>query len=332
VQLADHFDVLLKETVNLTPSSLAMLDERVSAVYRALSEDVDVGPFVLDKIPQGSWAHRTIIKPVGNNEFDADVMLLMKENPEWSESPKTYINKVHGALDRHGTYGAMPHSRKCRCVRLAYANLFHIDIVPYVKLSDGREVIVNRDEDDWEDTDPDGFTDWMREKDETANHNLRLVIRLIKYLRDHRNSFTGTRSIILTTVLGEQVSPTSKLLDAGYYSNVPTSLLHIVTDLDAWLQTRPTRPSIEDPSRSGATFDHRWDETTYACFRDRIHVHAAEITDAYYETDKERSVSKWQSIFGDGFRAAVAKESSARFGPIASGAAAATTERWGRAG
>jgi len=332
MQLADHFDVLLKETVNLSSSSLERLDSRVDAIYRALSGDEELGPYVQDKIPQGSWAHRTIIKPVGDNEFDADVMLLMEENSEWSESPKTYIDKVYAALHRHSTYGTMPHSRKCRCVRLVYANSCHVDIVPYLKLSDGREVIVNRDEDRWEDTNPEGFTAWMLERDKTANHNLRLVIRLMKFLRDHRNSFTGTRSVILTTLLGERVSSINNLLDASYYSNVPTTLLHIVSDLDVWLQARPTKPSVEDPSRSGATFDHRWDEATYAYFRDRIHAHAAEIKDAYDETDKDKSVSKWQMIFGDGFKAPATKESSARFGPIVAGAAAATTERWGRAG
>lgn len=332
MQLADHFDVLLKDTVNLSSSSLEMLGSRVDALYRALSGDEELGSYVQDKIPQGSWAHRTIIKPVGNNEFDADVMLLLEENPEWSESPKTYINKVYAALDRHSTYGAMPHSRKCRCVRLVYANSCHVDIVPYLKLGGCREVIINRDEDRWEDTNPEGFTAWMREKDEVANHNLRLVIRLMKHLRDHRSSFTGTRSVILTTLLGERVSSVNGLLDVGYYSNVPTTLLHIVNDLDDWLQARPNKPSIADPSRSGATFDHRWDEATYAYFRERIHAHAAEIQDAYVETDKDKSVSKWQAIFGDGFKAPASKESSARFGPIVTGATAATAERWGRAG
>lgn len=53
----------------------------------------------------------------------------------------------------------MPHEKKCRCVRLVYANSMHVDIVPYLKLDDGtREVIVNRDRDEWEDTNPEGFT------------------------------------------------------------------------------------------------------------------------------------------------------------------------------
>lgn len=331
MQLADHFDVLLKDTVNLSQFKLDTLNSRVTAIYNALKADPELGPYVRDKIPQGSWAHRTIINPVGDNEFDADFVLLLDENPDWSGSPKTYIEQVYGALHRHSIYGSMPHSRKCRCVRLVYANSCHVDIVPYLKLGNGRQVIVNRDNDEWEDASPEGFTAWMREKDQIANGNLRKVIRLMKYLRDHKNSFTGTRSVILTTLLGQQVSATTKLFDTGYYNSVPSALLHIVGDLDAWLQARPVKPSIPDPSGSGVTFDHRWDQATYAYFRGRIHVHATEIQDAYDEPGKDASVRKWQAIFGDGFTAPEPKQNSGRFGTAAT-ATASTIGRPGRAG
>jgi|SRR5918999_941690 hypothetical protein len=331
MQLADHFNVLLKDTVNISQWKLDLLNDRVEAVYKALRADDQIGSLITGKTPQGSWAHRTIINPVGDNEFDADFMLDMSENPDWAESPKTYIDQVYAALHRHNTYGNMPHSRKCRCVRLVYANSMHIDIVPHLNLADGREVIVNRDDDEWEKTNTQGFTDWMKNKDAIARGNLRKVIRLMKYLRDHKNSFTGTRSILLTTLLGEQVMELRTLLDPGYYSNVPTTLLHVVKDLDAWLQTRPTKPSIADPSGSGVTFDHRWDQSTYSYFRDRIHAHAAQIENAYEEEDKDRSVQLWQAIFGDGFKAPATSASSAKF-PAAATATATTTGRSGRAG
>ncbi|MGB3954794.1 MAG: hypothetical protein WBL05_05870 [Brooklawnia sp.] len=331
MKLTDYFNVLLKDTVNLGQVKLDLLDSRVESVYKALKADDQIGSLIQGKTPQGSWAHRTIINPVGNNEFDADFMLNVSENPDWADDPKQYIEAVYAALHRHSTYGNMPHSRKCRCVRLVYANSMHLDIVPHLNLADGREVIVNRDDNDWELTNPQGFTDWMKEKDSLAKGNLRKVIRLMKYLRDHKNSFTGTRSILLTTLLGEQVTALRTLIDPNYYSDVPTALLHIVNDLDAWLQDRPTKPSIPDPSGSGVTFDHRWEQSTYSYFRDRIHVHAAEITEAYEEENKERSIELWQGIFGDGFKAPTTASSNSKF-PAATPAAASTVGRSGRAG
>lgn len=337
MQLADHFGVLLKDTVNLSQSKLDLLSTRVDAVYNALKGDSEIGSLIIGKTPQGSWVHRTIISPLGNKEFDADFMLDMAENPDWADNPKAYIDAIYGALHRHGTYGTMTHSRKCRCVQLVYANSMHVDIVPHLNLADGREVIVNRDDNKWEPTNPQGFTDWMKKQDSIANGNLRKVIRLMKYLRDYKNSFTGTKSVLLTTMLGAQVTDTRKLFNPGCYANVPTTLLHVVQDLDNWLQQRPIRPSIPDPSGSGLTFDHRWGkdtesaQATYNYFRDRIHVHASEIEVAYKEEDKDRSVQLWQGIFGDGFKAPDTVSSSARF-PSATSIAVSTVGRSGRAG
>ena len=327
MKLITYFTAFLNDTVNLNRSRLNELRDRVDAIYGALAEDETFGEYIRDKIPQGSWPHRTIIKPLPGKEFDADVLLLLDENAEWSEHPKTYIG-VYKALGRTGTYKDM-RSRKTRCVRVTYANDCHVDLVPFVERGDGSRKIVNRLEDTWEDTDPEGFTTWMKEKDDTTDGQLRKVIRLIKYLRDHKGTFTGTPSIILTTLLGERVTELNKVVDPAYYGDVPTALKSIMNDLDAWLQDRPDKPSISDPSGSGATFDHRWDDTTYSNFRDKVHQYAADISDAYDEDNKDKSIELWQKVFGDDFKAPNAKESKGRFGALA---AATTTNQTGRAG
>lgn len=317
MKLADHFDTLLSDTVNINRSRLDDLQRSVEALYTVLRNDEELGPFVNGKSRQGSWAQRTIIKPVGAREFDADVLLLLDHNPEWDDNPTTYIDKVWAALQRVPTYADMatPPRRKCRCVTVTYAGDYHVDIVPCLEQSHGGKVIVNRDENRWEPTDPEGFTGWMRDQDAIAHNNLRAVIRLMKFLRDHRNTFQGTPSVILTTVLGNQVEESKKIGDPGYYSGIPTALFHIVEDLDQWLQDNRNQPTIWDPSNTGLTFDHRWEEASYQNFRDRIHSYAAKIREAYHEEDKDRSVELWQDIFGDGFRPPSAHETSGRFGP-----------------
>lgn len=328
MQLADHFGVLLRDTVNLSQGRLDLLDTRADSIYAAIRADSIFGAQVTGKSPQGSWAHRTIINPVGDKEYDADFMLLMKDVDEWT--PRDYLTKLNSALGSHATYGAMPRECKNRCVRIVYANQCHIDIVPSI-IRGGLEYIANYETDSWERTDTQGFTSWMKSKDGAARGDLRRVIRLMKYLRDHKNSFTGTRSVILTTLLGEQVSEVQAAINPSYYSNVPTSLLHIVSDLDDWLQARPNRPSIADPSGSGTTFDHRWDDATYKYFRDRIHAHAREIREAYESEDYDESLKLWQGIFGSGFVAPKDEKSTGRFGPAA-GTAGASAGLSGRAG
>jgi hypothetical protein len=325
-----HFNYFLTNTVNLDKTRLDRLDKSVEAAYNALKTDKQFGPLIKRKIPQGSWAHGTIIKPQPGHEFDADFLLELVEVDEWSEHPKTYITELGAALARVKPYTDMPRKNKCRCVRLSYKGQFHLDIVPYVILSDGSQVIVNADDDKWETTNPTGFTEWMREKDDITGGDLRRVIRIMKFLRDHKGTFEGTKSIILTTILGERVQQSRLVNDPNYYSDVPTTLLHITQDLDDWLQANESRPSIKDPSRSGADFDHRWSDRAYATLRDRINQYVEDMGAAYYEEDEERSVELWQKLFGDGFKLPDAKPSPGRFAPAAP--AAVPPVRTGRGG
>lgn len=293
-----HFKNLLEQTVNLPQSRLEQLEGRVSHLHNVLKDDKHIGEIVEEVIPQGSWAHGTIIKPQRNTEYDADVLLEMRADPEWAADKRLYLSNLNNALKRAGYSGKT--ERRSRCVRVQYANDSHIDIVPYVQTEDGRS-IVNYDENSWEESNPDGFTAWMRQQDDLAGGNLRKVIRLMKFLRDYRGSFTGTRSIILTTLLGERVSWSSKMFGEFQYEDVPSTLLQLMMDLDSWMQARPQRPSVSDPSNPNITFDHRWSDESYYYFRDRIHSHAQEMRKAFEDVDSESSEKKWQLIFGTGF-------------------------------
>jgi hypothetical protein len=342
VEHTGYFDTFLRDTVNLPKLRLEFLSDRVDAIYRALKHGCDLGTTVRGKTPQGSWPQRTIIKPKEGEEFDADFLLELDEYPDWADTPAKYNDALFEALNDHPVYGKMTLEQKNRCVRIIYANDMHVDVVPYIVLTNGEEKIVNRDANngngEFEDTDPAGFTQWMKDHDDDANGNLRKVIRIAKYLRDHSDYYEDTVSIILTTVLGERVDADKLLIDPDYYTNVPTTLTHLMQDLNKWLQANPTLPEIEDPSGSGTTFTHRWSQAKYDVFRNDIKTLAAAINDAYEENDFDTSVEKWQDIFGDGFKAPKSSSGSDKFKTPAAGAAAgaaaeeSSTSRGGRAG
>ena len=315
------FTEFMDNVVNINQTRLDELETNVDAIFDALSGDDTFGPYVVDKIPQGSWPHETIIKPIEGHEFDADVLVKLDGHPDWDGSPSSYLVELEAALARHGTYGNMvDDDTRSRCVRVIYASEHHVDLVPYRILDDGRKVIVNRDIDDWEDTDPEGFTAWMHAKDKTANRNMRKVIRLLKYLRDHHGTFEGTPSVILTALVGAQVTADRTAADPGYYGNLPTALLHIVKDLDGYLQDNAEVPTVVDPSGAQrpdgipVDFDHRWDQAAYDTFRNEIHNHAADIEAAYLESDSDESVKLWKEVFGDGFPTPAPKKNSNRLG------------------
>jgi len=96
VKLLTYFDAFMTNTVNINDSRLRDLNSRVETLYGVMCDDDELGPIIIDKDPQGSWAHETIIKPVEGAEFDADFMLVMEEQDDWT--PRDYIDKVYAAF------------------------------------------------------------------------------------------------------------------------------------------------------------------------------------------------------------------------------------------
>lgn len=297
MKLLDYFDGFLTDVVNLNQTRLDQLDSRVDAIVAFLKADTVIGTRYENHIPQGSWAHRTIIRPLPDKEFDADFLLLIEEDSEWSKEPKVYLQQLRAAFRRSTVY-ADKVRRKNRCVRIGYANDCHVDVVPHLILADGRQVIVNHAENQFEDTNPEGFTDWMKEKDALARGYLRKVIRLMKYLRDFKGTFSCP-SVILTTLLGSRV----QAFDAeSRYADLPTTLVSLISDLDAWLQLYPTMTRLEDPSCPGTTFNHRWDQDRYSNFRSYVRFYADRMNTAYREANLQLSLEQWQSVFGTEFK------------------------------
>lgn len=330
MKLTHYFDAFMKNTVNLDDYKLRSLKTSVDALYGALQADTELGPIVEDMDPQGSWAQKTIIKQVEGKEFDADFMIVLTEQEGWT--PKQYINAVFNALRRNGNYKDKV-KKKNRCVRVTYANDYHVDIVPFLCLSTGRQVICNAETDEWEDTDPDEFTAWMKRRDDTAKGNLRRTIRLMKYLRDHRLNFRLTRSVILTVLLGERVDAGKKITDPNYYGEIPNTFVHIVEDLNDWLQARPTLPPLPDPSGANNDFGHRWTQDSYDNLRAKVKTLAADARAALDDDEgHEESAALWQNIFGPEFKRPPDKGTGAGDAAGAAGAGAVSSVQSGRDG
>lgn len=298
MKLVKHFDAFLVNKVNLGDGRIKQLDNRVSAITNFIQtgDGSFAGNFV-DILPQGSYAHRTIINPVqANDEFDADLLLEMNEVEDWE--PNAYVQELYTVFRGSSTYRDMV-SRHDRCIRIDYANEFHIDLVPYMERH-GAHYITNRVEDQFELTNPEGYNKWLDGQNRLASGRLIKVIRLMKYLRDFKDTFS-CKSVILSILLGNSVSDAAAWGDDSQYSDVPTALKNIVGALDDYLQDNEVMPSIDDPSEPTENYNHRWDQQEYANFRTKIHLYRGWIDEAYFEEEAEESRTKWRRLFGDKF-------------------------------
>lgn len=287
-----YFGDFLRDEVNLNSSRLAVLKKRVVSVDGFLGENFD--PPYEKKENQGSYALETIIKPIrDNDEFDADILIYLEEQQAWEA--EDYINEVHKIFKNNGTYTKLVH-KKTRCVRLNYAGEFHLDMVPCIERRGG-VYICNRETNDFEQSDGTGYREWLNAKNLVTNGKLKKVTRLLKYLRNHKKTFSA-KSILLTTLIAQQVYEHDT---AGEFASTPLALKVISNRLNQFLQDNITMPTISNPALPSENFNRHWDQDKYENFRNKFNSYNEKINDAYAEDNHNESVKKWRKIFGDKF-------------------------------
>lgn len=210
----------------------------------------------------------------------------------------SWVETLYTVFRGSGIYHDMV-SRKSRCVTVNYAGEFHMDVVPYLDRH-GQRYITNRHDNAYELTNPEAFNAWLDEQNRITSGRLVKVIRLLKYLRDFKNNFS-VKSVILTILLGERISTTALLADPNHYADLPATLLNLMTDLNEYLQANPSMPSIDDPSCPTENFNHRWSQEQYANLRNWIATYTGWAKDAYFESDRDASYTKWRKLLGNEF-------------------------------
>jgi hypothetical protein len=293
-----EFNAFLRDYVNLNQTRVNTLQSRVSSLDKFLGDDSTLGDLVTDDvIPQGSFAHKTIIRPYTGNDFDADVLLPMEEDPDWE--PKKYTIELQKALEASTRYEGKTTLGK-RCVTIDYSDDFHIDVVPFVTRPDGSTYITHRIDNEWIRQDPVALTEWIEESSRVTNGHLIRVIRLVKYLRDR--SSLNVASVVLTAMLTERVH---SFAGVDEYQNVATTLVSLVEDLNDYLAPLTSAPWVDD--RIGQNLADRLSQTGFVNLQSQLKTWARKMR-AALDAPSSESVDKWREVFGDKFGATTTAE------------------------
>ncbi len=308
-----YFNEFLSKHVNLNQNRVSDLESRVVTITNFLKEKL--GGY-RKYSSQGSYAHKTIIKPVqDNDEFDADVLVFIKDdhfNP--NNFVTDYIDDVYNTIKDNGTYSNMV-KRKTRCVTIDYSGDFHLDIVPCIEYDD-IHYICNRKDKKYEKTDGDGYKSWLVGKNQTVgSNNFRKTTRLLKFLRDHKDNFS-VKSILLTTMLGNQVTYGDI---PNNFSDLPTTLKTLSNQLNRFLQGCPNVPIIKNPVMPGEDFNRHWDQKKYQNFRDKFNSYNTKINEAFDSKNHNESVKKWRVLFGNKFGESSSNKSTASVAGVSAG-------------
>lgn len=299
MKLVADFTKFLDREVNLDETRIATLKARVQSLI-AFLDSSDLKVRIERYSPQGSLAHKTIIKPPRDNGFDADLVVFVSPSADWDAAD--YVLEFNRVFMASGDYKDRV-QLGTRCITLVYAGDFNIDVVPCVVRRVGANAtfeVCNRKENIFEPTAPEAYTAWLEGRNVWTGNKLREVTRLLKYLRDIKGTFT-CKSILLTTLLGERITQADTLYRSTHFPDLPTALRTLVGRLDDYLQARPHLHDVRNPVLPSESFIRHWDDDKYATFREMVHKYRGWIDDAYLEADEAESVAKWRRVFGDDF-------------------------------
>ncbi len=138
-EIRNEVDTVLSDLVDqldVPPSKYEEAKSRYDAVGQWLdASDSPLNPYKPEIYPQGSFALGTVIRPLGEEDYDVDAVCRLDRTPP-NISQKRLKAMVGDRLKQHGKYSQMldPKDGGRRCWTLQYADgaRFHLDILPAI--------------------------------------------------------------------------------------------------------------------------------------------------------------------------------------------------------
>lgn len=220
------------DKLQLSQTLYEQATQRYETIADILQKDKSFNNIDLKMYPQGSFRLKTTVKPLNEEEYDLDFVVQLPEHTQMS--PRELYANIVRILENDGIHKNMVEQKK-RCIRINYANDFHLDIMPGKLINSNTNEIIVPDKElrGWyHHSNPIGFADWFEfqarshikyelnemyrmqasiekvTEQEITKHlePLRKAVQLAKRYRDIYCDKTGVepvRSIVICTLMGQ---------------------------------------------------------------------------------------------------------------------------------
>lgn len=147
---------------------------------------------------QGSFAMKTTVNPI-SDDYDLDDGVYLQgysdNEDEWPSTTSVH-NWVKTATDERTSLDS---TDKNTCVRINYADGYHIDLPIYIMKND--EPYLAHKSNGWVLSDPKAFTDWFIDKVNENDEQLRRLVRYLKAWKEYNN--VPLKGIEITILVAE---------------------------------------------------------------------------------------------------------------------------------
>lgn len=193
---------------------------------------------------QGSYAMKTAIMPLDDEEFDLDNGIYLQgystNQNDWP-STNTVHTWVKSAVDGHTSKAPVD---KNTCIRVIYEDKYHIDLPIYImgENSEGNSIAyLAHKSKGWIESDPKAFTQWFQE---FINNNGQQIRRMVKYLKAWKDfKDIDIKGMAITILVCNNFSITEKRDDISLLDTV-TNIIDVLED--SFHCYKPVTPTDED--------------------------------------------------------------------------------------
>lgn len=252
-----------------------------------------------EKIPlffqQGSFSFKTTVTPIiGEYDVDDGVYLQNLDDEFLTNlKPKDAQNWIAEAVKDVTKAEVII---KPSCVRLVYANDYHLDL-PVYGVKDNIAYLAHSKSNSWIENDPKGFNDWFYEKLNNTSEQLRRNIIYLKAWADF-NSFKKITGILLTVLVCENQVSVEDRDDKSLIDTLNQIILILALSRTVNMPVAPHDNLLEKFT------DREIDEIILYLNRLKI-----ACQNAYDEVDEVKAADYLIPVFGDRFICAEVKES-----------------------
>ncbi len=236
---------------------------------------------------QGSYSLKTMVTPLNpEDEYDLDDGIYLKHTDDDISEPTTeeVSNWIFEAVKGHTK--KKPENKK-NCVRVIYADGYHIDLAVYRRIS-GEYYLARLGDDQWVPSDARAFNNWFYERLE-RNEQMRSCIKYLKAWKDFKGC--DLKGIHLTVLVGLNHVPVSDRDDM--------SLAETVGKIVEYLKDNK---AIYNPVDSKENLIEGWSVGMIAAAIDDLEKLYDKACEAVQSDDKEKAAKLWQMAFGDRFK------------------------------
>jgi hypothetical protein len=322
---------LVCEEIQISPTAYDQAVARYTAVCNWLEADGSiVAVFNPTIYPQGSMKIGTTAKPFGRDEYDLDFVCEFRFAVNNLQSPLQLLKLLESRLREHEVYRSIL-EMKNRCVRLNYANEFHLDVLPACPdLSVGGSCLFVPDRKtlSWKHSNPKGYAAWFESRcemglkllmesrklmekaepippQEAAEEKavLKRVVQLLKRWRDvkfQREPKLAPISMVLTTMAAHAY---------GGERTVTEAMTAVLNNFVSAIASSNSRVYVPNPANPKEDLSERWnDAAQYRAFVHGIAELHGEWNKALAATGVQNVSKELEQLFGEPVKTAVKRQ------------------------